>query len=472
MALGLELQPLLHPYVLAGVLFVSVPFLEVVSNQSDALFAGFAALAVSRLLAFRRTHRLSYVTWGSLMVGLAVLSRAEAILLLGLYPILAFAIGFRHIRLTRLAAGIFAPALAVLMVYLVLFRWSTGTADLGFQGKAYDSFETNQSVTTAGDVPAGKAEARRLYGTAEENHNSVFRAIMRNPVAFALRLWASAKTLPDYYLSFFQNQLGPALLLLAFWGIVRLFKAGRLDALAVLALWSTEPLTSIAFLPLHLVPQVSYIILVLGAVGAGAMVWPTSSTMHWLHLGSWAVLALFGLLDAKLALMVAGLLVLLAMALVDLYNAASAPSSARPAVLLLLLLSVGVILRTPFRFPNYTSVGTTSEEQAIRYLESHVPPNSLVMTPYPGPALAARMSDISPGDVPASARSAEAFLPWVHSKGIAAIYLDHQFKRSEAVYDVVDSLAGTGLRVAFETADGRIRVLVRALDVLLLANRV
>ncbi len=286
-ALGVELHPHVHPYVLAGVLFVSVPFFAVVANQSDALFAGFASLAVSRLLAFRRTHRLSSVAWGSLMVGLAVLSRAEAVLLFGLYPILVLAIGLRRTSATRLAASIVLPALAVLALYLIAFRWSTGSFNLGFQGKAYNSFETNQSVTTGGDVAAGKAEARRLYGTAEENNNSVARAIMRNPRAFALRLWASARTIPGFYLAFFQSQLGPALAVLCLWGIVHLVMAGRFDALAILGVWAIEPLSSIAFLPRHLVPQLTYIILVLGAVGASAVVRPRTPAMHWLHLAGW-----------------------------------------------------------------------------------------------------------------------------------------------------------------------------------------
>ncbi len=323
-----------------------------------------------------------------------------------------------------------------------------------------NSFETNQSVTTGGNVAAGKAEARRLYGTSEENDHSVFRAIMRNPGAFARRLWASAKTIPDLYLSFFESRLGPAIMILAMWGIVRLLRAGRLDVLAVLAVWAIEPLSSIAFLTRHLVPQLTYMVLVLSAVGLGAMVWPKTATMHWLHLGSWVALALFGLLDAKLALMVAGLTVLLAMALADLLNATSSPTSARSVVPLLLLLAVGVMLRTGFSFPNYTSLGTTSEEQAIHFLESHVPPNSLVMAPYPGPALAAKMVDIRLGEVPNDARAPDAFLSWMGDKGIDAIYLDQRLKGSEEVYRLIDGMAGGRIRVAYTSDDGRIRILL------------
>jgi len=460
MALGLELRSYLHPYALAGILFVSVPFFQTVANQSDALFAGFAALAVSRLLTYRRTLRISSVVWGSLFVGLAVLCRAEAILLLVLFPILALAIGFRRAPIIRLAASLLLPALAVLFVYLVAFRWSTGSFNLGFQGKAYDSFETNQSVTTRGNVAAGKAEARRLYGTAAENNHSVLRAIARNPKAFALRLWAGAETIPHFYLSFFQNQLGPALMLLGLWGVVRLSMARRLDIIAILAVWSIEPFSSIAFLPRHLIPQLTYIILVLSAVGMTAMIRPKTRALHFIHLGSWGAMALFGWLDGKLALMVAGLIVLLVMGLIDLLHTTSQTFSDQPATPFLLFLCVGLIFRTPFPFPNYAPLGTTSEEQALHFLEGRIPADSSVMAPFPGPAVAARMADIGPGDVPDDARTPDAFLAWMHDKGIAAIYLDSRFRGSEAVYNLISGMAGAQLRVDFTSDDGRIRVLL------------
>ncbi len=81
------------------------------------------------------------------------------------------------------------------------------------------------------------------------------------------------------------------------------------------------------------------------------------------------------------------------------------------------------------------------------------------MSPYPGPAIAAKMSDVGPGDVPQGARTPGPFLAWVQTKDIAAIYLDRQFKRSEEVYDLASSLVGDGLRVAYTTPDGRIRIL-------------
>jgi hypothetical protein len=235
--------------------------------------------------------------------------------------------------------------------------------------------------------------------------------------------------------------------------------AGRFDALAILGVWAIEPLSSIAFLPRHLVPQLTYIILVLGAVGASAVVRPRTPAMHWLHLAGWGGVAVFGWFDGKLALVVAGLMVLLTMALIDLLRSTSASFSSQPAASFLLLLSAGLILRTPFHFPNYAALGTTSEELAIHFLEAHVPKDSLVMSPYPGPAIAAKMSDVGPGDVPQGARTPGPFLAWVQAKDIAAIYLDRQFKRSEEVYDLASSLVGDGLRVAYTTPDGRIRIL-------------
>lgn len=68
-----------HPYVVAGVLFVSLPFFTVVSNQSDALFASLSALALGALLSFYHSRRLADISLGSLFVGFAMLTRAEAV---------------------------------------------------------------------------------------------------------------------------------------------------------------------------------------------------------------------------------------------------------------------------------------------------------------------------------------------------------------------------------------------------------
>lgn len=459
---GRELAPDLEPMVLAGLLFVSVPFIGVIANQSDALFASFAALALAALLRFRHSGSKRALLLGSVCVGLAMLSRAEAILLLGVYPVLAVGIGFKRPgRLSTIGASLL-PALVMVALYIGAFRLSTGGFNLGMGSKAYDSFETNQSVTTGGNVSRGKAEARRLYGTADENQHSVLRAISRNPGAFAQRLVASAKTVPGLFLDFFERRLGPVTLLLAAWGIWRLVKSRQFAVLAILGVWSLEPLTSLAFLTRHLVPQLAYLGLILAAVGLGAMAKPSSRIEHGLHLAGWLGLLLFGLAASKLGLAVGGLLVLAAMLLADGLGWAGLIPDVRAgkAVLLGLFLCGGLVLRTPFPFPNYAALGQSPEEQAVHFLEASLPQGSFVMVPFPGPALAARMDEVEPADVPSSVNTSVEFEAWIQSKGVDAVYLDSRYKQPQTVYDLAQSMAQGGLKVGFTSSDGQIRVLI------------
>lgn len=443
---------------LAGVLLVSVPFIRVIANQSDAIFAGLSALALAQLIRFHTSLKTRDLLLGSIFLGLAVLTRAEAILLLAVFPILALIISLRRLSSVRTLIYATAPTASILVAYLLLLFASSGSIDVGFRGKSYNSFELNQPVP-AGVSP--RVETARIYGTPEQNGGSVLRAIARNPGAFAARLWDSGLTLPGIYLDFFERKQGPVIFVLMVWGILRFVWQKRWMELAIVMSWSLEPLSALPFDTYHIVAQLSLIILLFASFGAVDLT--DSKVSKWgrcSRISSFFALAAFGLITGKLALLAGGFVVLSGLLLIELGRRAHSGAFTWSSAPLLTLLAAGIIMRTPFPFPNFPSLGTSSEEQAVHYLEQHVPVNSLVMSPFPGPAVAARMVDIGPGDVPQDARNPEAFLSWVHSKGIDAIYLDRKFKGSADVYNLAGTLARQGdLKVAFTSADGRIRVL-------------
>jgi hypothetical protein len=456
--LGNRLRRYVSPYVLAGVLFATVPFLYVVTNQSDALFAGLSALILARLLKFHADHERRDLIIGSALVGAAVMTRAEAVTLLAIYPGLALIVSHRRTSLVHSFLQSTLPAIGVLSIYLLLLSWSTGSTDLGFRGKSYNSFELSQPVS-AGMSP--REETARLYGTAEENNRSVLRAILRNPSAFAQRLWVRSLIVPKNYLDYFERRQGPVLLILALWGFLRMLRARRWKELAAISVWSLEPWSAVPFVTSHIVAQLSQIVLLFSAVGIVEVTeHSASSSRRVLSIGGFLALALAGLISNKLALLAGGVVVLAGLLLIyGVQRSSDAPSRWTSAPLLILL-AAGIILRTPYPFPNYASLGATSEEQAVHFLEDALPPGSLILSPVPGPAVAARMLDIGPGDVPDDARASDTFIDWIQDRGIEAVYLDSRLRGSEEVYATADELAGSELRVAFTTPDQRIRILL------------
>ena len=95
----------------------------------------------------------------------------------------------------------------------------------------------NQSILTEGNTEQARQEARRLFGTEEENNSSVLRAILRNPGAFGLRIWANAKGIPWSYFYFFGKTQGFVLLFFSAWGVYTLIRKRAYLLLLILFLW-------------------------------------------------------------------------------------------------------------------------------------------------------------------------------------------------------------------------------------------
>lgn len=460
LSLALEVKRQSHALVFVGVLFVSVPFFFAVANPSDALVASFSALTLGRLLAYSRSGESKQLIYGSIFLGLALLSRAEAMAFVPLFLLIAYAFGRRHQASARTTLFSLLPALGIVALQLALFSLTTGQFRTGFGAKSYDAFEDNQYIVRGVSTGQGIQEARRLFGTPAENHNSVIRAAVRNPSAFAARLIAGLRETQRYFLDAFQKKLGPVTLIFAAYGVLSLLLSRQFLFASAIGLWSIEPFSALLFGPRHVVPQLSCTILVLAGIGIIRVCEANSRLERALSYLPWVALALLGWLGAKLALTVGGLVIIVAITLGELHRARKGTSKLNYGGPLLLLLAAGLILRTPYPFPNFPQLGQTPEEQAIHFLEDHLPPKSLVMSPFPGPALAARMNEVGPGDVPADDRAPASFLLWLKKKGVTAIYQDQRFPESDQVSSLIDSLAGSKLRVAFSSSDGRIRVLL------------
>lgn len=459
--LGTKFRDQIHPFILAGVLFISLPFLYVVVNQSDALFASFSAVALAKLISFRKDHLLLDVWLGSALVGIGILARFESVILLGIFPAICIGLNRKRHSILRILRSALLPAAFVLLVYALLFRMSTGGFDFGVGSKAYASFEWNQIILTGGDLEQAHVEAREIFGTKEENEGSVIRAILNNPTEFGKRIIANALTLPERYLSVFGKKLGPLMLIFAGWGIYSLIKQRHFGILAILTLWALQPFVALGFFVLHIVPQVSYFILLLCAIGLGYVLKPDLSRRERITLISMtAFLTAYGLLDHKPAFLVGGLTISVAIGVAWLLVRHQDPGIDRRTVTLLIVFGAGLIIRDPFPFPDFPSLGESREEMAIHALQNELEEYSLVLVPHPRPAIASGMVAFELESVATDLTTPEELQDWLISMSISAIYYDERSDYRPDLNPMIDQGVGNFLEVVFTSNDGSLRVLI------------
>jgi len=453
-----------HKFVLVGVLFVSLPFFAVIENQSDAIYACFSALGLAKLISYYRRKNLQDIWMGSAFVGLAVLARVEGLILVGLFVMLALALGFRRHSLRKLLALSIFPALGFVGGFILISRISTGSFDdsIGSIGvKAYDSFEWNQSILTGGDIEEGQRDAKEIFGSKEQNEGSVLRAILNNPSNFGRRILANAKTIPDYFLSMFGKKLGPVLLLFTTLGVYALYRKGSLPLLAIVMVWSLQSAISLAFLARHLVPQISYLPLVIGAIGMSYAFSSDPPRAEKVGFVLFAVLlSLYGWIDEKFAFMLAGVILTSIFWLANVFWD-RLRATHNPAVIPLLLLFGGaLILRGPYSFPNFPAIGISAEEQALHYLQNNFPSGSTVAAPVPKFAIAARMNDLSLDQVPDLGSAQDLYL-WFSDHQVRAVYAPSGFLDSNPLMNnLLDEGIGEYFDLAFTRDLGSVRIFV------------
>ena len=175
---------------------------------------------------------------------------------------------------------------------------------------------------------------------------------MRNPIAFGGRIVASTVRVPDFLLEIFGKRLGPAFLLIGLWGTFSLLRSPHPGPAILLAIWMLQPFVSLVLLPTHSVRQMSHIILVNCSIGLTSMLSERESTVARPVLFAGALLlAGYGLLDAKLAFLVAGLVIAGALAPITLTERSDDSRTLNEVRAAAMLLAAGLILRGWRRFP-------------------------------------------------------------------------------------------------------------------------
>lgn len=449
-----------HPYLLAGVLLINLPFFLLIENQSDAVFVCLSMLGLSRVIQFSRSHTIKDIYIASLFVGLGVLARFEQILLLGILLILAIFLGRRRHSYIKIVMACLLPAMAILSLYLLSSILMNGEINLGLGAKSYLAFEDNQPLPPNVRYEDRFDYARSLFGTPEENNGSVLRAILRNPLAYGKRLIETAKQEQDYYLSFFGKKMGLPMLLFSAWGTFALIKRKQTVPLFLAILWAFPATVSLTFLPRHLVPQTCYLPLLLGCVGISfAFDNKLRRGMKVALLGSFVLILTIGLLGSKPAFLAGSLMIIIVLCLVGLLGSFAQDSDGfGRAKALLLLLAAGLILHGPYPFPNYPKLGVSREELAVHFLEEQYPSMTPVLVQVPLPAVAARMAAIDMGNVPVEIATPDDLWFWLRDIGIPVVYVDSHVRLFPQVTDLTNDDVSELFDLVYTSEDGEIRI--------------
>ena len=237
-----------HAALVIGLTWPLAASFVAVWNSSDHLFMAMSALALSQLLAYLSDRSAKHLVWGSVLVGLAALTRPDGLILVVSFVLLSLATDARDAKALlppgwakRLSAA-FAPAVFIVGGYLVLYGIVTGSWGMGVMSRTYQAFEQGHGVIyrerySGNALVEGYGDVRSLFGTAAENDRSVFRAIVRNPSAFFDRTVRALGQMPRKVDAAFGGPLAIALLFLVSRGVLSLWRARQGWTLAVLLGW-------------------------------------------------------------------------------------------------------------------------------------------------------------------------------------------------------------------------------------------
>ena len=458
-----------RPLFMIGLLFVGALMVSLLSFPSDPLYVGFAALSLASAMAYISGGRNKHLGLASLFMGLAALSRNDG-LVLGILLILATPFLVRppasRWRAMAIAAG---PFFALVGGYILFFGLITGDFELGTLERTYDNFEAGHQVITGGvgqvnPVIEAKLAAREVFGTPEENNHSVFRAIARNPRVYLQRLRAIVPQLPQQMLSAYGVRLAAPLFLFAARGIVELLRQRHFRLLGLFALWFV-PLLAGFLITLFRIGHLRfpfYVVFALAATGMVASVRNIRSKREQAFLAAaLTAMVIYGLVDAKPAIVYAAVVTFAALALGLLVINYWTSLTHKLVVPGMLLLGAALLLHGDFPGPKTRILGQFADEQGVKFLAENFDPGTPVAAGSPGPVYSAgmRYMGLTSLDVPRTDTAGE-FLTWMKGQGIEAIYVDASLSSDNPLFwDQISSLVGSDIERVFAADAGNIQVL-------------
>jgi hypothetical protein len=332
---------------------------------------------------------------------------------------------------------------------------------------SYFAFEQGQGLAHQSHYPEsanfyvdGQLEARRLFGTPEENGYSISAAIMRNPIAYIERVPQLIKLVPVNATAMYGGALGLAFFLFAVRGVIELARQKHYRSLAILLLWSSYlalyPL--LVFQPMHfLFPY--YVILVLTAVGLTAAIRNSDSRTErclWYVTFAAAVAAAVALGHARLV----SIFLFLLLGITLLWTVMRHYREVKSVQFVgLLLLLIGLVLHNKVPEHKFATLGIAAEDQATLFLRDHLKEGTPVAAYAPKNVWMAKLTYI-PMFRSATELNEQNFRNWIQTNHVRAIYVDPNLKVLEPPFwALVQAHIGRDLNLAFSADGGNYQVL-------------
>ncbi len=466
-----RLSSLAPTVIMLGFLFVTPLAMDMLRFPSDPLFTAMAGLSLWQLLGFQQNRERKHLWAASIFMGFAALARNDGLVLFAILVFLTLILSLRSNRWWTSMVAIVIPFLVMVGGYVLIYGVYSGDFSLGTGERTYGNFESghltilkpSHNINTTIEA---RLEARRVFGTPEENQYSVFKAISRNPEVYLQRLKVVLKALPSQILRVYGKRFATILFFLAFVGVVELVRRKDFGLLAILCLWPMHLATGMIitiFRDGHLMFPF-YVIFALAAIGLTSML---TRFADWRERVFWTAILLglvvYSVLDYKLAVTynAAVFLVVLWLAFYS-PQSSSASRQTVSSLGLMILFAGGLILRGAFPSPRLRTLGVDEKEQALLFLVENLETGDVLAVGSPGMAWAAKMTSLTlaSSDTPTH-RSPEAFLDWIISEGTKAIYVDHSlFAENPLVWDKIVPYINNGLQRIYVGDGGDIQVLL------------
>lgn len=468
--LGNRLIPRTTPLVLLCLLLAAPFYIKMLRFPSDPFFMAIAGFGLWQLLTFHQEGELKSAVLGGVFITLAAATRNDGLVLFTVSLVwLIILVGIKKYRWTAVA-GFIAPFILIVGGYVLFYGLHTGNYSLGTAERTYDNFEAGQIAVYNGEeglnaAVDAKREARRLFGTPEENDYSVMKAILRNPQAYIERLKRVSLELPSQIIKAYSGKWVVLLTFWAIWGVATLIRKREWTLVGLLFLWFTPFLSGFVitiFRTGHLLFP-SLVVLSFAAIGLYDYVKRGSERKVFLAgiIAMFLLLMLGSIANEQVVIYAAGLC-LAALLLIRLGQAVLPTWKGSAALPVLLFLAVGITLHGPYTGFGKVAAETPAEEQALLVMVDTLPKGARILAGSPGVIYAADMTylGLASTDVPIFSSSLE-FGQWLEAQDVDAVYIDQtMITDNQAYWNLLQELTGW-FDVAYSDPSGDIQVWIR-----------
>ena len=445
--------------MIVGFLLVSPVLTSLITNGNHALFTAIAAFALAQILSFYRRKKLTSLWIASVLVSLALLTRmGEGTFLLIAFITIATLLGIWSRRVGGVLAAASIPVVVIVGGYMLVYYSSTGKSPFGNGEYLYGTFEQGHALAYADQFTdhswaEGEIAAQRLFGTSEDNQNSVITAIRRNPTAYLRRVPRLAKMALETSISAYGGPLSLWFFLLALQGCVDLISKKHFLLLFILCSWATYLLIYVllVFQPTHFLFPFP-IVFCLASIGLISVV---SLPKNQRYLWSAMVVGLIALAierNISLPFISSAVAFLAGLWIVWLFlNRYRNFEMVIPSALIFLF-SMMFLFRGGVPSQKIRKLGIAPEEQALLFLRRNFAEDSR-MAAYSIVPRAAKMDRVNLLGLKLKSSGKEsaeqALVRWMIDNKVETIYVDDNLRRYENLWALIKGQIGKSLEIAF-----------------------